>query len=141
MTHSVYHSFLKVGALSVAMVLVFDSGLLTGYTKQLSQHTQLYLANTIGVSAGVSPTELNQYTAELTKKETELNAREAALTEREIAVNLSTESETGNGSNLSTYILSTILFILLVLIVLNYILDFIRQRKEQTYEGPTAVAS
>ena len=52
-------------------------------------NTHSYLANAIGVGASVQPTELNQYTAQLTERETALDAREAALREREIAVELS----------------------------------------------------
>jgi hypothetical protein len=80
------------------------------------------------MSAGVAPTELNQYTAALTQKERELEAREAALAEREISVNLTTGT---NSNERMTYILAAILFILLVLIVLNYLLDYLRTREQQ----------
>ena len=143
MHQSLYHSLLKIGALTLACVLVFESGLVSIKTEKLADNAGKYLANAIGVTVGVKPTELNTYTAELTKMEQDLKEREAALEEREIAVNLSTEETgaTGGGSDLSTYILSTILFILLVLIVLNYILDFIRARNRDLYEGPPSLAS
>lgn len=123
-----YHSALRVAALSLALLLVFDSGMVSPFTKELSQGTQDYLANAVGATASVSPNELNVITAELTKRQRELDAREAALSEREMNVGLSTGAEE-EGPPISTYILSVLLFIILVLIVLNYALDFARQRR------------
>ncbi len=122
---TIYHSVLRIAALTVAVVLVFDSGLYSETTARLSDQTELYLANAVGVSVGVAPTELNQITAQLTARERELDARELAVEEREIQLNLDTGSEIA-GVDTSTFILATILFILLVLIVLNYALDYIR---------------
>jgi len=122
-----YHRILRVSALVCAITLVFESGILSESTALLSQNTHLYLANAVGMSAGVAPTELNQYTAQLTQKERELEAREAALNEREIAVNLSTGS--GSTNDTATYMLASILFILLLLILLNYALDYLRQKE------------
>jgi hypothetical protein len=129
MRHSNYHKILRISLLVCAVALVFESGIVSKSTAQISQGTYAYLANAIGMSAAVKPTELNQYTAELTAKERELAAREAALREREIAVDLSTGSS--NPSN-TTYVLAGILFILLVLILLNYSLDYLRAREERT---------
>lgn len=127
-SHTVYHRILRISVLVCAIALVFESGIVSESTAVLSQNTHSYLANAVGMSAGVAPTELNQYTAALTQKERELEAREAALSEREIAVNLTT----GSSSNERvTYILAAILFILLVLIVLNYLLDYLRSREQQ----------
>ena len=125
---SLYHSLLRVSLLVCAIALVFESGILSESTAVMSQNTHSYLANAVGMSAGVAPTELNRLTAQLTQKERELAAREASLSEREIAVNLSTAP--GSGSNQRvTYILSSILFILLVLILLNYTLDYLRLKE------------
>lgn len=129
MEHTNYHRFLRVLSIVCAIALVFESGILSESTARLSQNTYAYLANAIGMSASVKPTELNQLTASLTEKEQELAAREAALLEREIAIDLSTG--TTNNDN-ATYILASILFILLVLILLNYTLDYLRAREEQT---------
>lgn len=79
------------------------------------------------MSASVEPTELNQYTAALTQKERELIAREQALAAREIAVGFSQE-ESG-AADRTTYLLAGVLFILLVLILLNYVLDYMRYRE------------
>lgn len=122
---SLYHQFLRVSALALALVLVFDSGLVAPITKQLSTEAGYHLANVVGVSVGVAPTDVNQLTAKITELETELEAKE-----RLIAVNV--QKQSGAGIDTSTFILSIILFILLTLIVLNYILDFVRARKVLT---------
>jgi hypothetical protein len=115
-------------AVIFAIVLVFESGLLSNSTVKISRETEVYLANVIGMSASVQPTELNQYTAALTEKERELENREASLKEREISINLSNEVE---NNKKTTYILASILFILLILILLNYTLDYLRTRESQ----------
>lgn len=134
MQHSLYHSVLRIASLTVAFVLLFESGLLTPATKVLSDNARLYLATAVGINATVTPNELNQLTAELTAQKSALDRREAALSEREIAVGLSA----GESSNpLSTFVLSAILFILLVLILLNYTLDYLRQtRTNQSITAP-----
>lgn len=126
-----YHRILRVTSLALALALIFESGLLSEGTARLADTTQQYLANAVGVSVGVPETELNRYTAELTARERELEAREAALEEREIAVNLNTQSTEANGSDTTTYLLASVLFILLVLILLNYVLDYLRVREER----------
>ena len=125
---STYHRILRVSSLVCALALVFESGMLLSSTAVLSQNAHSYLANAIGVSVGVAPTELNQYTAQLTAKERELQAREAALSEREIAVNLNTRTGS-EGNDRATYLLAGVLFILLVLILLNYTLDYLRLKE------------
>lgn len=129
-----YHRILRISALTLALLLLFDSGVLLPVTAQLSQDTQQYLATVIGVNAGVAPTELNQITAQLTQRQTDLDAREAVLQAREISVNLNGE---GGTVDYSSYILSVLLFVILVLIVLNYFLDYRRARRtlmQQTHE-------
>jgi hypothetical protein len=131
MKDSVYHKSLRTGAVIVALVLVFDGGFLNPVSGSLSSGTWQYLANSVGVFAGVESTQISELTAELTLREQELAAREAALREREI-----TAREFGSGSDYSVYVLSTILFILTVLIVLNYTLDFTRARKNHYAQKP-----
>lgn len=76
--------------------------------------------------AAVQPTELNTLTAELTAQKQMLDAREAALREREINIDFG-----GGAVDRSTYIISGLLFIVLVLLVLNYTLDYLRLRELQ----------
>ncbi len=126
---SKYHRVLRVSALVCALVLLFESGLVHKSTAALSQNTHQYLANAVGVGASVEPTELNTVTAELTAAKMEL-ARE-----REINVGL----REGTNDDRAIYILSGILFILLVLIVLNYTLDFLRYREQKSLRIEKAV--
>lgn len=126
MATSFYHIVLRAGALTVALLLLFDSGLMTPVSRELSRDTQLYIANAVSMYASVEPNGLNQITAKLTSQKAELDKREAALKERELSINLNAGG--ANTQNFSTYILSAVLFILVVLIVLNYALDFARER-------------
>lgn len=131
--HSLYHSFLKITVCVFALVLVFDSGLALPVTERMSNQTQQHLASVVGVSLGVAPNEVNQLTARITELETELEAKE-----RLIAVNLQNTNSEGN-FDVSTFVLSILVFILLVLIVLNYALDYIRQKKvTPRYESTTS---
>lgn len=127
MKDSNYHRVLRIAAIVFAFVLIFDSGLVSDSTARLSNGTQAYLTAAIGVGAGVEATELNKITSEITTRQRELDAREVALREREIEVGL---NEGGIiGSDYSTYILASILFVLLLLILLNYTLDYLRLKQ------------
>lgn len=126
---SLYHKTLRIGALTLALLLLFVSGIINDTTAELADLTTNQLANAIGISVGVAPTELNMMTAELSAWERALAEREAVIVEREIAVGLNT----GNGQtnpDWSTFILATILFILLLLIILNYALDYMRRQPQ-----------
>jgi len=131
MRDSVYHKLLRISALTFAFILLFDSGMLSPVTRELSHDTGMYLANAIGINAGVLSTDISNLTAQLQE-------REQRIAEREIAVSLK-EASRGGLEGMSTFILSVVLFVLLVLIVLNYVLDFMRIKerkliKQGTYE-------
>lgn len=126
MQSSIYHVVLRVSAVVTACVLLFDGGFVAPITKQLSEHTTHYVAQSVGLFAAVEPNEINTYTAALTAKERELEQREAAVAEREIANRGFAASDT---RDTSPYVLSTILFILTVLMVINYVLDWSRARR------------
>lgn len=128
MEHTIYHKVLRVFSAVFALLLIFESGLINEATVKISQDTHMYVANAVGMSASVQPNELNQITAHLTQREKELDQREKELNEREISVNLSTGANID--SDKTTFVLSSILFILLVLILLNYALDYLRSREE-----------
>jgi len=117
---SSYHSVLRIALCVVALLLVFDSGLVADSTKEVSRGAQDYLASAVGVKVAVAPNDLNVLTARITELE-----QEVAVKDREIAVSLSAGSER-RGLDTSTFVLSVILFILLLLIVLNYALDYLR---------------
>jgi hypothetical protein len=110
--NTVYHSLLRIALCVCAFLVVFDSGIVSQGTIKLSDGAQQYLASAVGVRVGVAQTELEY---------------ELAAKDREIAVALNT-SQVSESFNTSTFVLSAILFVLLVLIVLNYILDYLRQR-------------
>lgn len=134
-TQSRYHQVLRVLAATFAFVLLFESGLVHESTRLLSQNAHQYVANAVGVGASVRPTELNQITAQLTEQQLLLEQREAAIRAREIEIGLAP----GGSADRSTYIVAVLLFILLVLIVLNYILDYLRSQKISTTQGRPAV--
>lgn len=130
--HSLYHSVLRVVALSSALTLLFVSGMISPLTRDITLQTEQYVANAVGASAGVAPTELNQITAALTKQQHELEAREAALTERELAIGLSAaESRNWLSGELATWLNSALLFVVLVLMVINYTLDFAYRNRQR----------
>ncbi len=135
---SSYHKILRISAVVMTLVLVFQSGILLPATAGLTLQTQDFVATAVGVSVGVKETELNRYTAALTEREQELAAREAAVADREISVALNAGGGLTN-QNTTTYLLSTILFILLVLIILNYVLDYLRLRESQRYDTTPSV--
>lgn len=128
MEQSLYHILLRTSALTLSLVLLFVSGVFSPVTQQLSQDTGMYLASTIGIQASVPVTEINTLSAQLEQRNVELSQREVAVTLKE------NESSTDT----TTFILSVVLFVLLVLIILNYVLDFMRGREvrktPQTYE-------
>lgn len=119
--NTLYHSFLRIAICVFAVALVFDSGLLLESTAKISNQAQKQMASAVGVKVGVAPNEVNQLTGRITELE-----RDLALKERLIAVNVGSNSDPA--SNTSTFILSALLFIMLVLIVLNYALDYLRAR-------------
>ncbi len=118
-----YRSVLRVSMLVTTSLLVFDSGILFPLTKQISSDTQRYVAEVVSVGARIDQNEVNTLSEELRKRDEELDQREANL--RTI------EARTfGDGStpDYSTYILSFLLFVLTVLVLFNYILDWRRAR-------------
>lgn len=127
MAGSRYHQVLRTSLLVTAFLLIFDGGFITPVSKHLSDNTISYLANSVGVVAQVPETEINKLSAELSARERELTARENALREIE-SRNFGTSANT----DVSTYVLSLILFLLTVLIVTNYVLDWRRMRALQT---------
>ncbi len=127
---STYQSLLRIALCVCALVLVFDSGLISKATTELSSSAQNYIATAVGVKVGVAPNDVNVLTTRITELEQEL-----ATKEREISVKIG-DGGAVSGIDMSTFVLSIILFILLVLIVLNYALDYLRIRNE-ILEGKT----
>lgn len=121
---TLYHKLLRISSVVLAVALVFQAGLLSSTTAIMATQTQSYLANSVGVFVGVEPTELNMITSGLTQQQLALDARERTLTEREIAVGI--EKGGGATQDMTTFIMGLVLFIVLLLLVLNYALDYLR---------------
>jgi hypothetical protein len=119
MEPSLYHVILRISSLTLALLLVFQSGLLNPVTRELSDNTISYVAGAIGASASVQPTELNMLSAQVTSLEKQLEAKEREIDARVGFVDESSSEQT-------TFIMSVILFILLTLIVMNYVMDYLR---------------
>ena len=122
MNTNVYHILLRTSALTLALVLLFVSGLVSPITKEISSDTGIYLATAIGMNASVLPNEYNSLNAQLEERASELASRE-------IAVSLKEQQRTT--SEISTFVLSAILFVILVLLILNYVLDYLRAREKK----------
>lgn len=121
MQQSVYHILLRTSALTLALVLLFVSGIFSPITRELSNDTGSYLASAIGMNASIAPTEINTLALELQQRDQE-------LAQREIAVSL---KESKGNPDVTTFVLSVVLFVLLVLIVLNYVLDYMRLKASE----------
>ena len=126
-----YRSILRVSLVVTACVLVFQSGLVSERTAVLYSQTAHNLSAMVSMSASVAPTEYNSITAELTKQQQLLASREEQIAQREIELGLSAGENTAAVSQTTTYLLAGILLIQLVLLVLNYLLDYLRARERQ----------
>ena len=125
-----YHSFLRVLMVVTAIAVLFDGGFLFPITKQFSDTTVEYVASVgAGMFASVPQNEINTLSGQIAERQRELDAREASLNEREISArSFGADDST---TDYSTYILSVILFILSVLLVLNYIMDWVRVKQSR----------
>lgn len=129
-------SFLRISLLVVAVMLVFDSGILSPVTTQIADTTYTYVAAVgASMSARVEGNEYNTLSAQIAQEQQRLNDREQALNDREIAART---YDPQSHSEYSTYILSILLFIILVLLVLNYVMDWKRARMYGVYEKRTS---
>ena len=81
--NSVYHVLLRISALTLALVLLFVSGVLSPVTQQIAQDTSTYLANVVSASASVPQNEVNTLSAGLAKRNVELTQREIAVSLKE----------------------------------------------------------
>jgi predicted PurR-regulated permease PerM len=126
MQDTLTRSLLRIGMVVGAAILVFDGGYVAPITQQLSEYTYEYVASVgASMSASVEPNEINTLSAELAEAQRQLMAREQALEEREIAART---FGSGADTDYSTYIISLLLFIIIVLLMLNYVMDWQRAR-------------
>jgi len=113
---------------------VFQAGIVDDRTAYLFSQTSSQLSATVGMSVSVAPNEFNEITAELTKQQNLLAQREEQIAAREIDLGLNRGEPTADQT--TTYVLASILFVQLLLIILNYVLDYLRA-KEQKYVPAT----
>ena len=124
-----YRSLLRVSVTVTACLLVFQTGLIDERTAALFTSTTDHLGAMVGMSASVRPTEINTFTAELTQQQQLLAQRELVIAEREIELGL-TQGDSP-ASQTATYVLAAILFVQLLLVVLNYALDYLRIKEQR----------
>lgn len=125
-----YRSLLRVSAVVSAFVLLFQSGIVHQHTTVIFNQTTDNLSAMVGMSASVQPSEYNTITAELTKQQQLLSGREEQIAAREIELGLAAGSSDTDRSQTTTYLLAAILLVQLILLVLNYFLDYIRSREQ-----------
>jgi uncharacterized membrane protein len=83
----------------------------------------MYLANVVGMHATVPPNEYNTLATALKDREAELDRRERTIDAR-------AQDAITPLTSFSSYVVGSILALQLILIVLNYILDYHRARKK-----------
>ena len=120
--YSIYHSVLRISVLVFAILLVFDSGLVSPQSNVLSISTQQYLANTISSQVGTVSVKNDEHIAIITKTDEMVSGKGNFTT-------ISLSEDIPQVMNKSTLILSSIVFTLLLLILINYVVDCIRTRK------------
>ncbi len=114
-------TFITGSVITCAIVFVFliSFGSISLGPKEFTRE----LGSAVGASAGVLPNEYNTLAQSLLKKETEVNQKEAALAEREAAV----LHQGGEKDTKLIFVVLSVGVLLLVLILLNFYLDWRRK--------------
>jgi CHASE3 domain sensor protein len=107
----------------IALTMFFNTHLLENQTPTAAFLKQL--GNVIGVSAGVPSNEINTLASDLRQWENELDAREQDLAAQEVLLRERAEGDT----NTSVVYITVIGALLLVLVVMNFVLDWRRAEK------------
>lgn len=110
MDDSMYRILLRVSALTLALVLLFVSGIFSPITRELSSGTGTYLASVVD-TVPLQP--------DVSKK-----------IQNENVIGINKQQSTHTASDVPAFILSVILYIVLVLIISNYVLDYTRGRQK-----------
>jgi hypothetical protein len=111
-----YHSVLRISVLIFAIALVFESGLFNPVTRSLTHTAGQQFASVIIGSADNAA-----YDEEVTTlTETQINVTTPAI-----------DTSSAQPLSKSTFLLSVVVFIFLLLIVLNYILAHLRGKERQ----------
>lgn len=112
---SSYHSVLRISALLLALALVFESGILSPATQSITHTAGVQLASII----------------EATTDGATYNEEARILIQKD---NTSASGVSPSPLSEVTFLLATSLFILLLLIVLNYILSYLRDHEKSLQE-------
>lgn len=118
-----YHSGLRVALVVVAVMVVFESGIISGVTKDISAVAERQLAMVVGVAP-------KNTDSTITMPGVENEGLKVASLKPDINRLPKTEIETTYDR--TTYVLSTGLFILLLLTILNYVLDYLHRKEYQS---------
>ncbi len=89
------------------------------------------IASVIGVTAGVSSNQYSLLAQQLAQKDLEISSRERELMEREQALNEQYQSAIFRSQNGVFYAISGAALVLLLLILLNFYLDYVREKREE----------
>lgn len=106
---SFYHQSLRVSLVVMAVTLVFVSGILHSSTQTLTVAVERQLASVIGASSVIN------YSVDSVQIDKNLDTEGAIIDSRLI--------------NQSTFLVASVLFILLLLTVLNYVLYYLRHKE------------
>lgn len=95
------------------------------------------LASVATLSASVPPSPENTLALQLSQREGDLTAREAQLLEREKALGAKYDEAIAHNKRLTLYVLGSVTFLLLLLILLNFYLDLKRDKEDRKEEQHT----
>jgi hypothetical protein len=96
------------------------------------------LASVATLSVGVPVTPENTLALQFAQRDGELTAREAQLLERERSLGAKYDEAIAHNKRLTLYVLGSVTFLLLLLILLNFYLDLKRGEGDRKESRPTA---
>lgn len=94
------------------------------------------LANVAMISVGVPATPENTLALQLAQREGDLTQRESQLIERERSLGTKYEEAIAQNKRLTLYVLGSVTFLLLLLILLNFYLDLKRDEEDRSGSRP-----
>lgn len=117
---------LFVAALALVGMLQYSSAP-TDSVKRLVYEN---IASVIGVSGAVLPNQFNVLAQQLAQKDLELSSREREIIERERLIGEEYQSAIMRNQQTVFYAISAVALLLLLLILLNFYLDYAREKRE-----------
>lgn len=123
---------LQYGVLIAGMVLMTQLSVAQLTLTDMASRAKENIATVIGMSVGVPPNEVNVFAQALQNKEIELSERERALDLREREIRAVVLEETAKGNRITLYVIFAITSLLVALIAINFYLDMVRRKPEET---------